>query len=152
MLVGYSPDNIPWLASGLSAGQSLPNTFPCLSRGMIHPNPGACRCLANSLRSLLAPSQTVSAPSFFQHAPFILIIFTTSAAITASGVAVPFESSPRSQQGLQLSSLYTRARSSMQPFPRSIKKDSYPSWQGRLPSPLQAVPSILLGSFADSKE
>lgn len=75
---------------------------------------------------------------FFQYALFILVIFVTPAAITASGMTVPFESSPRMQQGLQLSSLYTRARSrsSLQPFPRSIKQVSYPSWHRRLPSPL----------------
>lgn len=79
---------------------------------------------------------------FFQYTLFSLLIFVTPAATTAPGVAVPFESSPGIQHSLQLSLLYTRARSSLQLFPRNTKRVSYPSWQGLLPSPLQAVPNI----------
>lgn len=89
----------------------------------------------------VSPCPDCFCSQFFQYALFILIIFVTSAAITASGVAVPFESSP-SKQGLQLSSLYTRARPSLQPFPKSIKQVSYSSWQGHLPC--QASSSDLL--------
>lgn len=64
-------------------------------------------------------------------------------------VAGPFGSKPCLQQGLQLSSPYRGAASSLQPFPRSAKQGSYPSWQGWLP---REVPSIVLGSHTDNEE
>lgn len=48
----------------------------------------------------VSPCPDCFCAQFFQCALFILVIFVTPAAITASGVAVPFESSPRMQRGL----------------------------------------------------